>query len=83
LDDVRESVDLENSLAMIAQLFLAGFVECVLHQNTVKLSVQVDLVSNKLETSFDSVQETLLYDELLYVGYFTTQVYNALAEPDF
>jgi hypothetical protein len=68
---------------MIAQLLLSGLVESVLHQNTVKLTVQVNLVSHKLEASFDRVQETLLDDELLNVGDFTAQVLNTLTEPNF
>ncbi len=67
---------------MIAQLLLSGLIESVLHQNTVKLSVQVDLVSHKLEASFNRVQETLLDDELLNVGDFTAQVLNTLTEPN-
>ena len=63
---------------MVAKFFLAWLVEGVLHQNTVELSIQVDLVSYKLETSFNSVQEALLNDELLNVGDFSTQVLNAL-----
>lgn len=68
---------------MVAQLFFAWLVQSVLHQNAVELTVEIDFVTNKLEPSFNCIQEALLDDELLDVADLSTQVLNALTQPDF
>ena len=66
---------------MVTKLLFARLVERMFHQNTVKLTVKINLVSNELETSLYSVQESLLYDELLDVVDVAAQILNALTEP--
>ena len=68
---------------MVAQLFFAWLVQSVFHQNAVELTVEIDLVTNKLEPSFNCIQEALLDDELFDVADLSTQVLNTLTEPDF
>ena len=68
---------------MVAQLFFAWLVQSVFHQNAVELTVKIDLVTNKLEPSFNRIQETLLDNELFDVADLSAQVLNALTKPDF
>jgi hypothetical protein len=55
----------------------------MLHQNAVELTVEINLVSYKLESGFNCIQETLLDDELFDVGDLAAQILDALADPYF
>jgi len=54
----------------------------VLRQYAVELPIQINLVTNTLELSLDSIQEALLNNEFFNVCDLASQILDALVKPD-